>query len=245
MLPVEVKNKKKIKVGCCGFPVAQALYFDKFEVIEIQQTFYEIPPLLTAAKWKAEAPRGFEFTMKAWQLITHEPTSPTYKKMKMRIEEKDKGKLGFFKPTDQVFQAWERTKEFAERLGARVILFQTPPRFAPSSENRENLHRFFTKIKRDGMTLLWEPRGEWKEKEIEEVCKEFDLIDVVDPFKRKPAYGRLYYFRLHGITGYQYQYTMKDFKKLSDLCQKKNESYIFFNNMSMMQDSQKLISLLR
>jgi uncharacterized protein YecE (DUF72 family) len=29
----------KIKVGCCGFPVAKEKYYKNFDVVEIQQTF--------------------------------------------------------------------------------------------------------------------------------------------------------------------------------------------------------------
>ncbi|MEW5806099.1 MAG: DUF72 domain-containing protein [Acidobacteriota bacterium] len=236
---------RRIKIGCCGFPVARSTYFKKFNVVEIQHTFYHIPPLELAPKWKSEAPPEFEFTMKAWQLITHESTSPTYKKLKRPINENRKEYYGFFKPTDAVFEAWEETQAFGLNLGARIILFQTPPGFSPSRENMVNIFKFFKTVKRDGMIFMWEPRGGWEDKDIEKICKELDLIDVVDPFKRLPVWGQFNYFRLHGVTGYRYQYSERDLKKLLDLCQKKTESYIFFNNMTMLEDSQKFISLLR
>ncbi|MHC1610664.1 MAG: DUF72 domain-containing protein [Candidatus Methanospirareceae archaeon] len=36
-----------------------------------------------AERWRLRAPKEFEFTVKAWQLITHEPTSPTYRKARL------------------------------------------------------------------------------------------------------------------------------------------------------------------
>jgi uncharacterized protein YecE (DUF72 family) len=63
-------TRSKIKVGCCGFAGGQRDYFERFELIEIQQTFYQPPRLPTAEKWRAAARKGFEFTLKAWQLIT-------------------------------------------------------------------------------------------------------------------------------------------------------------------------------
>jgi uncharacterized protein YecE (DUF72 family) len=72
-----VNEGRQIKVGCCGFVVAQKKYFSLFDLIEIQQSFYQMPKIETAQKWHSAAPAGFQFTMKAWQLITHEPSSPT------------------------------------------------------------------------------------------------------------------------------------------------------------------------
>ena len=81
-----MEAERKTKVGCCGFVVSQQEYFQLFNLIEIQNTFYQLPRLQTAEKWRATAPQGFEFTMKAWQLITHEPSSPTYRRLKSKID---------------------------------------------------------------------------------------------------------------------------------------------------------------
>src|SRR6185503_19103411 len=48
----------------------------QFPVVEVQQTFYDPPPIGTLEKWRRQAPAGFEFTMKAWQVITHLGESP-------------------------------------------------------------------------------------------------------------------------------------------------------------------------
>lgn len=74
-----------VKVGCCGFPVSRARYFGAFGVVEVQRTFYQPPAKELAEKWKRQSPGDFEYTLKAWQLITHEPTSPTYRKLKTAI----------------------------------------------------------------------------------------------------------------------------------------------------------------
>jgi uncharacterized protein YecE (DUF72 family) len=92
------------KVGCCGFPMARAEYYRRFPVVEIQQTFYDLPRIQTAERWRREAlirrsrngRADFEFTMKAWQLITHEPSSPTYRRLRKVIPEEEKGLYGSF-----------------------------------------------------------------------------------------------------------------------------------------------------
>src|SRR3954462_903884 len=72
-------------VGCCGWTEAQSRYFQDFPVIEIQTTFYQPPAVAVAKRWKAQAPAGFEFCIKAWQLIPHTPASPTYRRLKAGI----------------------------------------------------------------------------------------------------------------------------------------------------------------
>ena len=66
-----------IRVGLCGIGMARDKYFRTYPVTEVQQTFYEPPKLSLLQRWREQAPRNFEFTLKAWQLITHPPSSPT------------------------------------------------------------------------------------------------------------------------------------------------------------------------
>jgi len=44
-----------VRVGCCGFPMAKADYYRYFPVVEIQQTFYNLPRIQTAGRWREEA----------------------------------------------------------------------------------------------------------------------------------------------------------------------------------------------
>jgi uncharacterized protein YecE (DUF72 family) len=65
-------------------------------LVEIQSTFYEIPARIeTVKKWREEAPRDFEFTIKAFQVITHDSKSPTYKRLKRKFG--NPKNYGFFK----------------------------------------------------------------------------------------------------------------------------------------------------
>jgi len=69
-----------MKLGMCGFTIGADAYFRQFPVLEVQHTFYDPPPLKTLESWRAKAPADFEFTIKAWQVITHAGTSPTYRR---------------------------------------------------------------------------------------------------------------------------------------------------------------------
>ena len=228
-----------LKVGCCGFATSKEEYYRLFPVVEVQQTFYQPPDLKTLDKWRNEAPKNFEFTLKAWQIITHSTTSPTYRRLRYRIPEDKKKNFGSFIPSDEVFRAWDMTSACAEMLEARIIVFQCPTKFTPTAENKKNMKRFFKKIKRKKFIFAWEPRGEWVEKEIAKVCKENRLIHCVDPFRSKAAHGKIRYFRLHGREGgYRYKYTKHDTIELKKMC-RKADTYCMFNNMYMLEDARE------
>lgn len=113
-----------MKVGICGFAKSQATIFRDLRLLEVQGTFDRPPRLETVKRWRSRAPSGFEFTAKAWQVITHEPTSPTYRKGGLAIPEGRRDRYGAFRPTEEVFSAWDRTREVCEALGARFVVFQ-------------------------------------------------------------------------------------------------------------------------
>ncbi|PWH17991.1 MAG: DUF72 domain-containing protein [Ardenticatenia bacterium] len=224
-------------VGCCGFPKARATYYRHFQVVEIQQTFYQLPEIATAQRWRTEAPPEFIFTMKAWQLITHEPDSPTYRRSGIAAPEQLLGRCGSFRPTPEVEEAWTRTLQIARAVRAQVVVFQCPARFTPTAEHVSHLRAFFQHIERDNLVLAWEPRGDWPDELVRSLCRELDLIHCVDPFQRQPVYATLAYFRLHGRTGYRYQFTDDDLRQLDDWCRQHTSVYCLFNNVAMWEDA--------
>ena len=239
-----MKPASDIKVGCCGFIVSQAEYFKLFRLIEVQNTFYQLPRLGTAQKWHDAAPPGFEFTMKAWQLITHEPSSPTYRRANIKIDPNGFDRYGRFRPTSEVLVAWDRTAQFAHTVGATIVLFQCPASFRPTKDNVKNMREFFGRIDRAGLRFAWEPRGVWPEELVFQLCQGLKLIHCVDPFKNKPLFGDVRYFRLHGITGYAYRYSDEDLQRLKELVEEK-PTYVLFNNNWMKDDALRFGELIR
>lgn len=234
-----------IRVGTCGFGRTRpADVFLHLDAIEIQHTFYQPPDLKTLEKWRNEAPDDFEFTVKAWQLITHEASSPTYRRLKRPLTEKEAEETGFFKPTTIVHEGLATTLVCARVLRAKTVLFQCPARFTPVSENILNLKRFFSEIDRGDLNFVWEPRGKWDDRLIKELCDELDLWHVVDPFKQRPVTSDRSYFRLHGIRGWRYQYEDDELNDLTSLLAAGEPSYVFFNNLKMFDDARRFRDIL-
>jgi uncharacterized protein YecE (DUF72 family) len=134
-------------------------YFETFGVVEVQQTFYEPPQRATMLRWREQAGSDFEFTMKAWQLVTHRSTSSTYRRLRTALGKRELEEAGSFRPTAIVRRGWEVSLECARLLRATAILFQCPASFRPEPENLASMRSFFGGIERPaspfgGSTLI-------------------------------------------------------------------------------------------
>jgi len=216
--------------------MGKARYFEHFPTVELQSTFYEPPSHSLAAKWRALAPEDFHICMKAWQLITHEASSPTFRRLKSKLSTEEHGAIGRFRPTEQVWLAWERTAAVARVLRVTVVLFQCPGSFLPTRENIANFRSFFAQVEREEFLLAWEPRGEWPGELVRDLCSEFELLHCVDPFANQQVYGAGYW-RLHGRGGYRYRYTDQDLKELAAMQTRQSPMYVLFNNVWMKDDA--------
>ncbi|MEM2025558.1 MAG: DUF72 domain-containing protein, partial [Desulfurococcaceae archaeon] len=218
-----------------------------FGLIELQSTFYRLPMVATAEKWRHEAPHHFIFTMKAWQVVTHPPTSPTWRRSGVKVSRREHERYGSLKPTDENFSAWEKTVEVAKALNCRVIVLQMSPSFVKNEENIFNAKSFLKGVERpQSMDVGIELRHEsWDLKTVSSLCEELDLLHIVDPFKQEPARttSRKIYYRLHGLgkKPYVYDYSMDELMKLYECWVKPFEEekdvYVLFNNTSMAADA--------
>jgi uncharacterized protein YecE (DUF72 family) len=234
-------------IGCCGWAGSQSQYFSQFPVIEIQSTFYNPPASKVAARWRTIAPPEFAFCIKAWQLITHAPASPTYRRLRQPVDAKRRAFFGSFQDTDEVWQAWMKTLEIASAVQASVVLFQCPASFRASRSNIENLSRFFQKIGPQPFRLAWEPRGPWPAEVVRNLCVQYRLIHCVDPLCSEPDRESACYWRLHGKGSYSYRYTDEDLLKLKKLllfAPSKPQACILFNNVRMKEDANRFRLLL-
>ncbi len=235
----------KIKIGTCGFRNTKEEYAEVLSTVEIQHTFYQPPQISTLERWRADLPEEFEFTLKAWQLITHESTSPTYKRLRRKLTDKELEESGFFKPTDIINEALEITLACAKALRARTILFQCPAKFTPTAENITNLKQFMGGIKRGNLNFAWEPRGNWEDKVVQEICEELNLWHAVDPFAKQTVTPKNCYYRLHGIPRWRYTYEDGELEELVSLLPKKRLAYVFFNNVTMREDALRFEKILK
>ncbi len=253
-----------IRIGTCGYSyydpgegwrdeyVSKLQAFsDAFDLVELNRTFYDLPMVRTAERWRDEVIGEFEFTIKAWQALTHPTSSPTWRDTDDLTEAQREG-FGYLRPNAAVRDAWDRTREIGEALAADVVVLQTPPSFDATEPHESNMRELLTTIDRGGLELAWEPRGSWLEApdRIEALCENLDLIAITDVLRKDPLPTNEWaYARLHGLNDdpydYDYVYSADELARLSEtleaLAVDHGRVYTLFNNFEMYDNATALI----
>ena len=246
------------RVGLCGFTMSMEDYSLYFPVVEIQQTFYQPPRDETLRRWLVSTPRSLEFTMKAWQLVTHPSTSPTFRRTKRPLSPSEREGCGFFQRTPIVDEGYRRSIDCARTLGATAMLFQCPSSFAPDEANVRRMRAFFGPSgspRPAGLRYLWEPRGsKWvvARDQARALSDELGLVHVIDPFVTPPGPGRRIpvYWRLHGIGGARHSYSDEELLRLRAMVEEAHDPalpeppYVLFNNLPRVRDARRFLALL-
>lgn len=233
-----------MRVGLCGWTVSQASYVRRFPLVEVQHTFYEPPSDTLLARWRAQVPPDFEFTIKAWQVVTHESGSPTYRRLRTPLPDSARGQVGAFRTTPPVLAGWQRTLECARVLRATAVLLQCPRSFRPTPGNVARMRTFLAQVERPAGRLLWEPRGEWPAQLLAELCSELDLVHVVDPMQTETVTPDRTYYRLHGTTGSRHVHTDDELLRLRERIDGRPSPYVLFNNIPRAGDAERFLALL-
>ena len=235
-----------MKLGMCGFTIGAAAYFKQFRVVEVQQTFYDPPPADTLRKWRVQAPANFEFTMKAWQVITHRGTSRTYRRLRRPFGAEQLEDAGAFRRNATTLGAWDETLLAARELRATAILLQCPASFRATDENIASMRDFLCNVERPReLSLMWEPRGPWPDDVVRGLCRELSLVHAVDPFVRPSLTPELVYWRLHGNRSHWANYEDDELRQIIDwLPDDDIDAYVLFNNIPRVKDVRRFRELL-
>lgn len=103
-------------------------YAEIYDTIEVDSTFYAIPPASSVESWYKKTPPNFTFSLKMPQEITHEHAL----------------RASSFEIADEFC---ERIKDLREKLG--VVLIQLAPQFEANKENAQNLRKFLEHLPRE------------------------------------------------------------------------------------------------
>lgn len=230
--------------GCCGYTVAKSKYHEDFGVVELPQTFFQPPSPRVLASWRDTAPDGFEFVVRAWQLITHDPMSPTYGRLKRPVPDFKRNSYGHFRPTGEVWRAWEETEKAAGILRAKIVVFQTPTNFKPTRENADNMRSFFGRINGRALTYVLDARS-WRPEDALPLCEELGILYALDPLRPscpgpECAARGLAYIRLPGKGGFRYCYREEELRDLQKRYAGLNDVYVMFDNSYMYDNALSL-----
>ncbi len=101
------------------------LYAEIYDTIEVDSTFYAVPPLATFENWYHKTPENFTFSLKLPQEISHTHAL-----------------RGESFPILEEF--CERAEALKEKLG--IVLIQLPPQFEANKANARNLREFLVRL---------------------------------------------------------------------------------------------------
>jgi uncharacterized protein YecE (DUF72 family) len=189
-----------------------SFYAQRFNSVELNATFYRLPPESAPAQWRDNTPAGFCFAAKGSRFLTH---------MK-KLRDAQAGVEKFF----------ERIQGLGDKLGP--ILFQLPPQWPVDQQRLESFFEVLPRRRRYAFEFrnpTWNtaPVYDLLAKRNAALCI-FDLAGVQSPIEVTAEFT---YIRLHGPGGkYQGSYddrTMRTWAKRIQHWGLK-AAYVYFDN---------------
>jgi uncharacterized protein YecE (DUF72 family) len=130
------------------------VYARAFETVEVDSTFYAIPPTSTFENWMKRTPEGFTFSLKLPREITHERALKT-------------GSILL------VEEFCERARTLKEKLAS--VLIQMPPQFELTLENGRVLRDFLPRLPRDIRFSLEFRSADWMKQTVLDFLREHNV----------------------------------------------------------------------
>jgi uncharacterized protein YecE (DUF72 family) len=192
-------------------------------------------------------PRRFEFTLKAFQGITHPTDSPTWRRNPRALQNVKPEQVGLLRLTDFTLRCWKENMQVAKALEANVVVVQMPPSSDGNQTNLRRISDFFETAQTGIIPAIEFRHATWMEKleKVRDLMRHYDGIVVTDPLKMKVPDQVMQYHRLHGINGFtNYRRKYSD-EELRQLMRKlgSTETYVLFNNFAMMEDAERFSKL--
>jgi uncharacterized protein YecE (DUF72 family) len=220
----------RVRVGTCGWSFPDwrgtfypeglpakrwfAFYSDRLDAVEVNNTFYGLPPAATFESWARQAPAGFVYAVKANRALTHGPDPD---------------------PPGTLRRLLEGARLLGEHLGP--VLYQFPP----SLRRDVPFLRSFLALLPGGFRHAVELRHpSWYVEEVRELLAEhgagFCVHDLRD--RASPAWvtAPFAYVRLHGPGPVKYagRYDPAHLRtwaeRVRGFARSGHDVYLFFNN---------------
>jgi uncharacterized protein YecE (DUF72 family) len=200
--PKEIKAKDRFKYYC-----------QQFDTVEINNTFYRLPPKETFIKWEKEVAADFQYVVKASRYITH---------MKKLHDPKESTALFL-----------ENVALLKKKLGA--VLFQLPPQMKADYLLLQN----FIKVLPKKCRYVFECRNaDWNRDEIYELLQAnncaFCIYELNGHLSPLQVTADFVYLRLHGPgEKYKGSYADEALQKWASHCRswlQTKDVYVYFDN---------------
>ena len=195
-------------------PNMLAYYDQRFDTVEINNSFYRLPKIETLSAWRDATPRNFEFAIKASRFLTHN------KKLK--------------EPENALNNFLPRAEALGKKLGP--ILFQLPPKWR---FNMDRLSEFLEALPRHNRYTFEFREQSWLVQPVYDLLRKYnsafciyELAGFQSPLKITADWT---YVRLHGPGG-KYQGSYGDTVlqqwagRIRDWSEELKSIYVYFDN---------------
>lgn len=197
-------------------PAARMLefYAERFDTVELNNTFYRLPLESGLQNWRAATPDGFCFAAKGSRFLTH------MKKLK--------------DPEAGIGRFFERVEGLGTKLGP--IVFQLPPFW---DVDAERLERFLAALPKHHRYAFEFRNPTWHAGAIHRLLEKYNaafcIFEIAGFASEYPITADFTYVRLHGPEGaYQGSYSTSQLERWADrIAQWRNELaaiHVYFDN---------------
>ncbi|MBM4271959.1 MAG: DUF72 domain-containing protein [Deltaproteobacteria bacterium] len=188
-------------------------YAGEFTTVEVNATFYRLPPQATFENWKRNTPEGFLWAVKANRYITHVK----------RLQDPDESLGRFFRAA----------RSLGEKLGP--VLFQLPPALA---YNRDVFSRFCETLDKYRHRCALEIRHKsWLEERVLATLETHGIAFCISDTAGRYPYSEavtadFIYIRLHGSRKlYVSDYTEEELQAWAEkITRWGRDTYVYFDN---------------
>jgi uncharacterized protein YecE (DUF72 family) len=191
-----------------------AHYVEKFDTVELNNSFYKLPAKTSLSNWRDSTPGNFLFAVKGSRFLTH------MKKLK------------------DAEQGLSRFLEVVEALGVKLgpVLFQLPPNWQVDKDRLADFLGIFPRHLRCAFEFR---NPSWDTKEIYDLLARHDagycIFDLAGYQSPTEVTAKFTYIRLHGPGGkYQGTYKDRELKKWAHRIEKWRKTltaiYVYFDN---------------
>ncbi len=198
------------------FPAAKMLefYARRFDTVEVNNSFYHLPPEKALEAWRDTTPRGFLFAMKGSSYLTH------MKKLK--------------DPAPGFAKFIERADLLGNKLGP--IIFQLPPNW---EVNLARLEEFLEALPRRHRYAFELRNQTWRTEAVYRVLRKhrsaFCIFELAGERTEPVLTADFTYVRLHGPDGaYQGLYDRRALRTWADRIREWTKDlravYVYFDN---------------
>ena len=188
-------------------------YADRFDTVEVNNTFYRLPEVPTFAAWARRAPNGFVYAVKASRFLTH------MKKLK--------------DPDEPLERFFTRATHLGRSLGP--VLYQLPPRWPV---NLDRLHTFLHALPKKRRHTFEFREPSWYTDDVFRLLERYRaalcLHDMAGSTPARLSIGPFVYVRFHGTAKYSGSYSDETLGGWADWLAERVRAgcpvYAYFNN---------------